>query len=497
MATGPVSSVVPIHNVLLEEGTPTYPGLRGTLLSNLAWHTTFLRDCGIQPDALDSSFPVSRLDIFLSHSWSSSGLWKQVALIVSFYLPFAFKWMVWSSFPLAGLVSWVVDSVNLSEVLLVSVGFGAFLSGLFVSRIFKHNRTTVFLDKCCISQVDPVERMHGISRLSEYLRISDKFVILWSPDYFKRLWCVYELACFLQTHNERDVIVIHPGHVMFCTWMALLALFSLVISRVSQIYLQDPHGSIFYPHVLLWISTCVFVGRYIPSCVGEAENFYRNLRTFRTINAKCSNSEDEVHLEGLIREAYGSLEYFEAVVRGIWLGAEESSQAPYWLFSRTTLKILCVPHIPHILGGLILTVPHILRGSWQEWTDIIPRGHEAEPPPTILRLIVAICLPDLVQRILLGCQAPLLLLLGYHLGLRCTRLPWCCRGLVVSFCCLAYSFASLVLSDVLMYNLWDLEDTYIDRLYSVFIYGSGVALALVVMSSLRRSYSYDLAEFLQ
>ncbi|KAF4684656.1 hypothetical protein FOZ60_007424 [Perkinsus olseni] len=424
---------------------------------------------------------------------------------MSFYLPFAFKWMVWSSFPLAGLVSWVVDSVNLSEVLLVSLGFGAFLSGLFVSRFFKHNRTTVFLDKCCISQVDPVERMHGISRLSEYLRIkcrnfpkfSDKFVILWSPDYFKRLWCVYELACFLQTHDERDVIVIHPGHVMFRTWMALLALFSLVISRVSQIYLQDPHGSIFYPHVLLWISTCVFVGRYIPSCVGEAENFYRNLRTFRTMNAKCSNSEDEVHLEGLIREAYGSLEYFEAVVRGIWLGAEESSQAPYWLFSRTTLKILCVPYIPHIVGGLTLTIAHVIHGSWQEYIDIVPTGHEAEPPLTILWVIVKICLPDVVQRILLGFQAPFLLLLGYHLGLWCTRFPWCCRGLVVSSCCLVYSYASLTLSDVLIYKFWDLEDALIDRVYSVIIYGSGVVLALFVMSSLRRSYSYDLAEFLQ
>ncbi|KAF4684659.1 hypothetical protein FOZ60_007427 [Perkinsus olseni] len=497
MATSPVSSVVPIHNVLLGEGTPTYPGLRGTLLSNIAWHTAFLRDCGIQPDALESSFPVSRLDIFLSHSWSASGLWKQVALIMSFYLPFAFKWMVWSTFPLAGLVLWLLDAVNPSDVLLVSLGFGAFLSGLFASRLFKHNRTTVFLDKCCISQVDPVERMHGISRLSEYLRISDKFVILWSPDYFKRLWCVYELACFLQTHDERDVIVIHPGHVMFCTWMALLALFSLVISRVSQIYLQDPHGSIFYPHVLLWISTCVFVGRYIPSCVGEAENFYRNLRTFRTINAKCSNSEDEVHLEGLIREAYGSLEYFEAVVRGIWLGAEESSQAPSWLISRTTLTILCVPHIPHILGGLILTVAHIFRGSWQEWTDIIPPGHEAEPPPTILWVIVAICLPDLVQRILLGCQAPLLLLLGYHLESRCTRLPWCCRGLIVSFCCLAYSFASLALSGDLIHRFWHLNDADIDRFYKVIIYGSAAVCALVVMSSLRRSYAYDLAQRLQ
>ncbi|KAF4678653.1 hypothetical protein FOZ60_016317 [Perkinsus olseni] len=497
MATGPVRSVVPIHNVLLEERTPTYPGLRGTLLSNIAWHTAFLRDCGSQPDALDSSFPVPRLNIFLSHSWSASGLWKQVALIMSFYLPFAFKWMVWSTFPLAGFVSWVVDSVNLSEVLLVSLGFGAFLSELFVSRLFKHKHTTVFLDKCCISQVDPVERMRGISRLSEYLRISDKFVILWSPDYFKRLWCVYELACFLQTHDERDVIVIHPGHVMFCTWMALLAFFSLVISRVSEIYFQDPHGSIFYPHVLLWMSTCVFVGRYIPSCVGEAENFYRKLRTFRTMNAKCSNSEDEVHLEGLIREAYGSLEYFEAVVRGIWLGAEESSQAPYWLFSRTTLKILCVVYIPHIVGGLTLTIAHVIHGSWQAYIDIVPSGHEAEPPLTILWVIVKICLPDVVQRILLGFQAPFLLLLGYHLGLRCTRFPWCCRGLVVSSCCLVYSYANLALSDVLVHKFWDLEDALIDRVYSVIIYGSGVVLALFVMSSLRRSYSYDLAEFLQ
>ncbi|KAF4683953.1 hypothetical protein FOZ60_008391 [Perkinsus olseni] len=363
-----------MHNVLLEEGTATYPGLRGTLLSNIAWQITFLHDCGIQPDALESSFPVSRLDIFLSHSWSSSGLWKQVALIMSFYLPFAFKWMVWSTLPLAGLVYWASNSVNLGFLLIVILGFGAFLSGLFVSRFFKHNRTTVFLDKCCISQVDPVERMHGISRLSEYLRISDKFVILWSPNYFKRLWCVYELACFLQTHDERDVIVIHPGHVKFCTEMILLGFLCLVISIASELYLQSCGTCLVTRCTLVWIVTFLFVGQRTLSSVSEIDSFYERLRVFKISVAKCSNLGDELCLQALIREAYGSLEHFEEIVRGIWLGAEVSSRGPYWLFSRTSLMMLCAPYIPYVVGGAILTVAYILDGSWLLVTDLVPSG---------------------------------------------------------------------------------------------------------------------------
>lgn len=57
---------------------------------------------------------------------------------------------------------------------------------------------TVFLDCVCIAQHDEELKKAGIQALGGFLTQSQELLILWSPRTFTRLWCNFELACFLR-----------------------------------------------------------------------------------------------------------------------------------------------------------------------------------------------------------------------------------------------------------------------------------------------------------
>ncbi|KAF4693337.1 hypothetical protein FOZ60_011317, partial [Perkinsus olseni] len=120
------------------------------------------------------------------------------------------------------------------EIIVLLCGFVSFLLALFIIPLFKHRNTMVFLDKCCIPQNDPIAKSYGISRLADYLHVSNKLLILWSPDYLERLWCVYELAVFLRTHKKEDVILVNMNHIKLCVSLMLLQWLSILTQRLER-----------------------------------------------------------------------------------------------------------------------------------------------------------------------------------------------------------------------------------------------------------------------
>ena len=83
----------------------------------------------------------------------------------------------------------------------------------------------VFVDRVCISQVNPELQAQGTLSLGAILKCSDTMLVLWDPTWARRLWCVYELAAFIRSRppGEKPCVIIRPtllGFTMFACWFA-------------------------------------------------------------------------------------------------------------------------------------------------------------------------------------------------------------------------------------------------------------------------------------
>ncbi|KAF4665680.1 hypothetical protein FOL46_003510, partial [Perkinsus olseni] len=173
----------------------------------------------------------------------------------------------------------------------------------------------VFLDKCCIPQKDPTAKSYGISELADYLQASDKLLVLWSPDYLKRLWCVYELAVFLQTHDEDDVILVNLNHLKLCVSLMLLQFFSIVTMYLTEPYSAriDSTHNVYTAH-FLGLATSLLIDQGAFDCSEEWQKFCSRVKRFNIHKAKCSSLADYSYLKQLVTDMYGSEAEFAAVV---------------------------------------------------------------------------------------------------------------------------------------------------------------------------------------
>ncbi|CAE8674441.1 unnamed protein product [Polarella glacialis] len=65
-------------------------------------------------------------------------------------------------------------------------------------------KVSYFFDRLCITQSDAELKQVGIDSIGAYLRNSDSMLVLWGPEYFTRLWCVFELAVFLEKSTNSE-----------------------------------------------------------------------------------------------------------------------------------------------------------------------------------------------------------------------------------------------------------------------------------------------------
>merc|ERR1719464_310770 len=79
-----------------------------------------------------------------------------------------------------------------------------------MKRFFHVRVPLVFVDKFCIDQQNADRKIAAIHRLGGLLHHSRRLVILWTPQYFERLWCTFEIASWLKLGKPMSATVFCP-----------------------------------------------------------------------------------------------------------------------------------------------------------------------------------------------------------------------------------------------------------------------------------------------
>eukprot|EP00930_Biecheleria_cincta_P028621 TRINITY_DN19978_c0_g2_i1.p1 TRINITY_DN19978_c0_g2~~TRINITY_DN19978_c0_g2_i1.p1 ORF type:complete len:621 (-),score=115.32 TRINITY_DN19978_c0_g2_i1:135-1997(-) len=204
------------------------------------------------PGHKDPAQSVEEIDDFLSHDWATWGKLKFITLCYTYNgVPAAIAAIVVAG--IFGTISIFVRNLRLltsyrnivagQEYYIDSAGYFGLLSGnltfiifLFswqqIKRFFRRKAYMVFMDKLCIHQTDPELKSKGILGLAGFLKISNRLVILWSPRYFSRLWCVYEIASWMSQGKPLKNIEINPvaeGSFLFCGHLGITTMSCLMV----------------------------------------------------------------------------------------------------------------------------------------------------------------------------------------------------------------------------------------------------------------------------
>ncbi|CAE7395678.1 AND1 [Symbiodinium sp. CCMP2456] len=182
---------------------------------------------------------VKQYDVFFSHEWQTGRWSKHLSLLVTFNgLPAAIAGFVSSlamgAFSLLGVLPksyrpWL--PVWGYTVSLAVFFFWQHLRQLFVGP------KIAFIDSVCIPQDDEVLKARCIQGLGTFLERSEQLVVLWSPNYFRRVWCSYELGFFLLEKGQANMIQFVPvqiGHICACLFLGL-SLFQVTVHVVPRL----------------------------------------------------------------------------------------------------------------------------------------------------------------------------------------------------------------------------------------------------------------------
>jgi hypothetical protein len=296
---------------------------------------------------------VDRIGEFLSHSWRGSAFAKYLALCLHF-----------NSAPanvVACLVALAVFFLGLFDILpswTVEQTFGVPLSfwssflGAFtylLALVTWHHMPAsvgggrscaVFFDKLCVHQYKQDLKEAGIRSFAAFIARSDRFLVLWSPDYFARLWCTLELAAYLKLQKEADEngmsaprkeghasdeaehassLVFRPLQLATVTVSCLVSAQTLFLAIALWAWIQNeldlPRG-LFNPIV------CMIIFGSLPFYVAAMRKYVRDhdalqgqIKEFSVESASCYSPDDRQLVYETIKEWFGDLATFNRFVQ--------------------------------------------------------------------------------------------------------------------------------------------------------------------------------------
>lgn len=251
---------------------------------------------------------VERIDDFLSHDWKTGRYAKFSALC----LVYNSKAAVIASISVAALAGVLqldatgvlptssslrppVDEIIAGRSTAIQAGFwcmtlslGTFIVFfLFWQRmrnIFCLRPIMCFVDKLCIHQTCSTKKQAGIDGLAGFLDVSNRLVIMWSPRYFTRLWCVYELASWLYLDRYlQKALVFLP--VAESTVYMIMFLYQLICSCATMFLSHTPFYTLAIP--VLSITTITVVVHMLRRFVHDLRRLPLQIQEFKAQTSEC------------------------------------------------------------------------------------------------------------------------------------------------------------------------------------------------------------------
>jgi len=359
-------------------------------------------------DTFDMSQPVELIDAFLSHSWKSKGWLKTVALMyrvnlvravvvglvvhalvhgldhagLTFLIPPVTPGYMFDGEQLLPY-RWQLHYVPACLAFLVMLLFGQEVPFL--------PQTTCFLDKCCIHQTDNEKKMAGIRQLGGFLHRSKQMVILWQPEYFTRLWCVYEVAAFhfLNPHLHGLLhivplklplftVTIFIFHLVASISLTILSPLLLFSSWHAPWVAETIPGRFQYVYLCAVLTCMMFFGLYlVPSfffwkfCKWHMEDrrlLLDQLQNFSMDQTECFMESDRLLVEGKIQMWFGSTSEFERYVR------EELYDIVHLQLDRhgpMRYRMSVVGALPHFFISSTLGIHALEDGQWNMFWHLL------------------------------------------------------------------------------------------------------------------------------
>ena len=128
---------------------------------------------------------VHDVDVFISHSWSTSGLLKALAICVHFnldaaILAFVVTWMLALLLMLLSYASIVgiLEALSLPQMFFIFIcpSTAAFLLTLFGGHLLRS--TTIWFDRLCVSQATPFSKLETLQAIPAFVASSQELLVV-------------------------------------------------------------------------------------------------------------------------------------------------------------------------------------------------------------------------------------------------------------------------------------------------------------------------------
>ncbi|CAE7250345.1 PFOR [Symbiodinium natans] len=294
--------------------------------------SVFRKDMHLDEDVSTQAFEV---DIFVSHSWSSDGWPKYLALcrvlnlgkaLEAVALVLVLIFLAASCRGIGRRSGYDRDTIFFVAVSWLVV-LGIFFQVLFLGQhaTCGERKPTLWLDRLCIEQTDARQKASGIAALPVFVARSSQFLMLYDESYLDRLWCIVELATFVKKSGCEPVHFVPlwlPRWLLTtmlldilqgCVCIAALLVWSWSSPQELSPLASDRGLNHFLNNLLLVL---ILLPGYIvvlaPSmwALGQKaqghEEMLQQFAAFDIRRCKCSDPSDRQPLETLVNELFAS-----------------------------------------------------------------------------------------------------------------------------------------------------------------------------------------------